>query len=674
MKLSSPLLPEGRVFYEDTDLVVPVFKTDTSEIPSLHIVIPTFNSGATLEKTIRSLLLQGHPRLFISVYDGGSKDETIDILSYYSEYLYRVISKPDEGQADVINKGFDLAPQCSILGWLNADDILLPNALHHLDLHTSHLPIKAAIKSDKAVMIVGDADLVDINLKLIHPKRLSRPELEPEILLDYRRNYIIQPSCFFTKRLWDLAGPNNPHLYAAFDFELFYKMSCLADHKVHIPEVLSYSVFHSDCKTVKQRHLSISETALIQAREGGFSIALREIRELSKEYKFLESAYQSSAANKPSLLISITEFGLGGAQTYLITLLSRLANTYQIYLYRLWDHHVSDDLLKKVTQYCHDITTYVASTENSLRNFIASHGIRLVMSNLYHSDAFMAKVCLDLNVKYVIVDHGDYRFVVEDNVADINTVLMIFDRADMIIYTSRLIRQQALDRYILDEGKRREKFRYIPLPSDKPTESYGPIDIVNAFCLPADSFLVSCSGRGIYTKGWSFVAEAVAIANSKSSRPIILIATGQGPVIKQLITFASTANEQTAYLRFLGFRKDAPQVSAACHASIMLSFYPGETLNLTLVEGLMAAKPCIATRWGAMGEVLCFDEPGSAGIPVSINNGVPSIDEAADALIGLANDQSLYHQLQANAKMRGEHYNADLVSAQYVDAIRNLIK
>jgi glycosyltransferase involved in cell wall biosynthesis len=104
-----------------------VWGIDTA-YPKITMVTPSFNQGSYIEETIRSVLLQGYPRLEYFVVDGGSTDETVAILEKYSPWISKLVSEPDKGQSDAINKGFSWAT--GVLGnWLNSDDVLLPGAL-----------------------------------------------------------------------------------------------------------------------------------------------------------------------------------------------------------------------------------------------------------------------------------------------------------------------------------------------------------------------------------------------------------------------------------------------------------------------------------------------------------------------------------------------------------------
>ena len=96
--------------------------------PKISIVTPSLNQGRFIEETILSVLNQDYPAIEHIVMDGGSSDETGNILARYRPRLAYAGSAKDKGQADAINKGFARATG-EILTWLNADDMLAPGAL-----------------------------------------------------------------------------------------------------------------------------------------------------------------------------------------------------------------------------------------------------------------------------------------------------------------------------------------------------------------------------------------------------------------------------------------------------------------------------------------------------------------------------------------------------------------
>lgn len=101
---------------------------DAERLPRISVVIPSFEQGRFLESAIRSVLLQGYPNLELMVVDGGSRDESLEVIARYRDRLDWSVSAPDRGQAHAINQGFARSSG-TVLGWLNADDILLPGSL-----------------------------------------------------------------------------------------------------------------------------------------------------------------------------------------------------------------------------------------------------------------------------------------------------------------------------------------------------------------------------------------------------------------------------------------------------------------------------------------------------------------------------------------------------------------
>src|SRR5262245_42483223 len=77
--------------------------------PRITVITPSFNQGRFIEETIRSVLLQGYPDLEYLVLDGGSTDNSVDIIKEYSPWISYWVSKPDAGQSDAINRGLHRA-------------------------------------------------------------------------------------------------------------------------------------------------------------------------------------------------------------------------------------------------------------------------------------------------------------------------------------------------------------------------------------------------------------------------------------------------------------------------------------------------------------------------------------------------------------------------------------
>jgi glycosyltransferase involved in cell wall biosynthesis len=114
-------------------------KTKGYNLPRISIITPSYNQGQYIEETIRSVLLQGYPNLEYIIIDGGSTDNSVEIITKYEKWLTYWESKPDSGQSHAINKGL-LKATGEWINWLNSDDFLLPNALSQLATHIAEFP------------------------------------------------------------------------------------------------------------------------------------------------------------------------------------------------------------------------------------------------------------------------------------------------------------------------------------------------------------------------------------------------------------------------------------------------------------------------------------------------------------------------------------------------------
>lgn len=97
-------------------------------LPKISIITITYNSGKTLEETIKSVINQNYPNLEYIIIDGGSSDDTLLIVEKYKKHINIVVSEPDKGISDAFNKGINRATG-EIIGLINSDDILLPGTL-----------------------------------------------------------------------------------------------------------------------------------------------------------------------------------------------------------------------------------------------------------------------------------------------------------------------------------------------------------------------------------------------------------------------------------------------------------------------------------------------------------------------------------------------------------------
>ncbi len=222
-------------------IISPKFKRPVitiTEWPKIGIVTPTYNMGHYLEETIQSILTQDYPHLDYVVMDGGSKDQTVEILKKYEGRL-RWRSEKDKGQGDAINKGWHNTTG-DLFTFLNADDTYLPGALATMARHFRDKP--------DAGLIYGEAYHVHEDGKII-----DRYHTDPfDIATLGQQCYICQPAAFMLREAFSNVGMINAGLQIALDYELWMRIAKL--YPIYkVDEYLATSRMYRDNKTLANR-------------------------------------------------------------------------------------------------------------------------------------------------------------------------------------------------------------------------------------------------------------------------------------------------------------------------------------------------------------------------------------------------------------------------------------
>ena len=205
-------------------------------LPRITIVTPSYNQGRYLEQTIRSVLDQGYPNLEYIICDGGSKDESVDIIKKYSDKLAYWCSEKDRGQSHAINKGFERATG-DLYAYINSDDYFMPGAFERV----------AKAYQEGGQFIVGWSQYLE-------PNGDFRPygwkqHTEPADWL--ATNPIPQQSSFWSAQLWKQLGPFREELHYSFDYEYWLRIRFKADVKPWtVNQCLAVFRLHGASKTM----------------------------------------------------------------------------------------------------------------------------------------------------------------------------------------------------------------------------------------------------------------------------------------------------------------------------------------------------------------------------------------------------------------------------------------
>lgn len=226
--------------------------------PSVSVVIPSYQQGRFIERTIRSLIEQRYPALELIVQDGDSKDETLDVLKRYEERLTSWLSEPDSGQSEAINRGFALS-NGQIMAWINSDDLLMPGALD---------AVAAFFQSNPAVdVLYGNRLMIDENDCEIG--RWILPGHDAELLSWV--DFVPQETLFWRRRIWEKVGARvDESLRFAMDWDLLLRFRNAGAVFAHLPHFLGAFRVHDRQKTSAEMD-SVGEVEMkfLRSRELG---------------------------------------------------------------------------------------------------------------------------------------------------------------------------------------------------------------------------------------------------------------------------------------------------------------------------------------------------------------------------------------------------------------------
>jgi hypothetical protein len=224
-------------------------------VAQVTVVVPSYNQGEYLEDALRSIAEQDATTEII-VMDGGSKDDSVEILKRWSDRLAFWRSAPDGGQAAAINEGIKRG-SAPYVCWLNSDDLLEPGGLRALI---------AALEANPSAPVAygGVADL--------HEESGTRKDVWVEPFDEDRlavRCIISQPGAVVRRRAWEEVGGVDASLHLAMDYDLWWRLYRRFGVLVHVPKTVAVNRTHKATKTRNNRVAHYSEAMAVVRRHYG---------------------------------------------------------------------------------------------------------------------------------------------------------------------------------------------------------------------------------------------------------------------------------------------------------------------------------------------------------------------------------------------------------------------
>lgn len=225
----------------------------------VSIIAPVYNSAEYIEESIQTVLNQTYPNIEYIIMDAGSTDGTLEITQRYADRL-TIISEPDNGQSDAINKGWKRATG-DILAWLNGDDLYYPDTVEKAVTFLQEHP--------ETMWVYGNAQFLYEDGT---PGNFHYPILpwDYEKLLTFGC-YISQPSVFLRKEVIERFGYLDESLHFGMDYEYWLRIGKVFP-PVHVPAVRAKVKIFRDTKSRSGSYKRINELEQMLKKYGATTL------------------------------------------------------------------------------------------------------------------------------------------------------------------------------------------------------------------------------------------------------------------------------------------------------------------------------------------------------------------------------------------------------------------
>ena len=242
--------------------------------PRISIVTPSLNQGRFIEETIRSVLLQNYPNLEYIVVDGGSTDQTLNVMRKYDRWITHWVSEPDRGQSHALNKGFAFATG-DVLAYLNSDDLYEPGALGKI--------AQCYSENNGFELFVGSCTIFDED----HKQRISNPWWPdtPAYFLQPFGSPFAQPASFWSPAVYRNTGGFNEGLDYIMDREFFLRLALDGVHPHFVSDVVARYRDHPGTKTRQTIRIYQESISVVQQFAAACGLKSQDRRALLKKIR-----------------------------------------------------------------------------------------------------------------------------------------------------------------------------------------------------------------------------------------------------------------------------------------------------------------------------------------------------------------------------------------------------
>lgn len=207
--------------------------------PQITIAVPSYNQGRFLDAALESIFSQNVP-VEVFVLDGGSQDDSVEVIRKWEHRLAWWRSEPDKGQAAAVNEGVRMGTAPYVC-WLNSDDLFLQNGLLTL-LECLKLPEEYPAVYGKAWNITEEG-------------RRKGPYRTGGFNVRHLANrcFVSQPATLICRDAWETVGGLDETLHMAFDYDLWWKLYKKFGPLTYVDEFVAANRRHDATKTTRKR-------------------------------------------------------------------------------------------------------------------------------------------------------------------------------------------------------------------------------------------------------------------------------------------------------------------------------------------------------------------------------------------------------------------------------------
>jgi glycosyltransferase involved in cell wall biosynthesis len=222
--------------------------------PRVTLAVPSYNQGRYLAEALDSIFAQDLP-VEVYVADGGSTDDSVDVIQRYAHRLLGWRSRKDAGQAAAINEGI-AAGTAPCVAWLNSDDILLPGGLRAL-----HDALEASEATPMAYGRVWNQD--DGGRRTPVYVRTFGEWWMAQL------NIVSQPGTLVRRAAWEAVGGVDERLHLALDYDLWWRLYRRFGPPRFVDAFVAVNRAHAETKTATQRANHYREAIEVVRRHYG---------------------------------------------------------------------------------------------------------------------------------------------------------------------------------------------------------------------------------------------------------------------------------------------------------------------------------------------------------------------------------------------------------------------